>query len=474
MALGPGTLVGNNVRLVRVLGQGGMGSIWVADHLTLHTQVAVKFMSTEIAKNAEAATRFTREASAAAQIKSPHVVQTFDHGLTEEGIPFIVMELLEGEDLAHRIQRKGKLPPVEVALILGQVAKALYRAHSLGIVHRDIKPENIFLTDVDGDLLVKVLDFGIAKRAQDAAFSMTSTGAMVGTPYYMSPEQVMSAKSVDLRSDLWSLAVVAYHAVTGKVPFDAETVGALCVAINAAEFDLPTTAVAGLPPSMDAWFRRALARDPAKRFQTAKDFGRTLEQAAAGIQPNDQPGLNEPSMVDTNMGARPTGAPPYSGMAMSSATPSPAPMAGTLMEASVTTGTGRSSRGIVLVAGGVGLFLLALVSGFVVMKLRSHPEAEPAAATASEVPSVTATETATAPVPPAEPPPTASVTPKVETTASPATKKDEPLVGKSTKPADKPAEKPVEKPIEKTTKPEATARPSETSKPTKPPDKYGF
>src|SRR5687768_4372695 len=115
MSLGPGTLVGNNVRLVRVLGQGGMGSIWVADHLTLHTQVAVKFMSPEIAKNAEAATRFTREASAAAQIKSPHVVQTFDHGLTEEGIPYIVMELLEGEDLAHRIQRKGKLPPPEVA-----------------------------------------------------------------------------------------------------------------------------------------------------------------------------------------------------------------------------------------------------------------------------------------------------------------------------------------------------------------------
>jgi len=203
MALGPGTLVGSNVRLVRVLGQGGMGSIWVADHLTLQTQVAVKFMTAEVAKNPDGAARFTREASAAAQIKSPHVVQTFDHGLTDEGVPFIVMELLEGEDLSRRIQHDGKMSPEHVAPIVSQVSKALYRAHALGIVHRDIKPENIFLSDVDDELLVKVLDFGIAKRSKEVGFSMTSTGAMVGTPYYMSPEQVMSAKNVDLRSDLW-------------------------------------------------------------------------------------------------------------------------------------------------------------------------------------------------------------------------------------------------------------------------------
>jgi serine/threonine protein kinase len=455
MSLGPGTLIGSNVRLVRVLGHGGMGSIWIAEHLTLHTQVAVKFMTAEVAKNPEAVARFTREASAAAQIKSPHVVQTFDHGLTDEDVPYIVMELLEGEDLARRIQRHGRIAPHEVAQIVTQVSKALHRAHTLGIVHRDIKPENIFLTDVDGDLLVKVLDFGIAKRSQDAGFNMTSTGAMVGTPYYMSPEQVMSAKSVDFRSDLWSLAVVTYHALTGKVPFEAETVGALCVAINAAEFVPPSRLDQRLLPSVDTWFRKALARDPLHRFQSARDLGRTLEHAVMGLDPSDVP-IAEPSLVDS-MPGRPTSP------AMSVSAPISAPM-GTLMEASVTTGTGQSKRGLVVGTVALASLFVVAAGGFALFKMSSRPTPEPPV-TALEAPTVVEPK----PVEPA-PEPAPSATPTIASSApepvaevpKPATTRREPTV--ATKPDKSSKESPSTRPV----------KPAETTKPAKPPDKYGF
>ena len=235
MALQQGMTVAN-VRLSKLLGQGGMGSVWIADHLTLHTEVAVKFMAAEIAKDGPAVARFTREATAAAQIKSPHVVQIFDHGVTSDGIPYIVMEKLEGDDLGKRLAQVVALPIPDAIKIVVQVCKALSRAHALGIVHRDIKPENIFLTDSDGETFVKVLDFGIAKKTMETSMVMTSTGAMVGTPYYMSPEQVLGAKGLDGRSDIWSLGVVAYHAITGQLPFTSETLGALCVAIDRCKF----------------------------------------------------------------------------------------------------------------------------------------------------------------------------------------------------------------------------------------------
>src|SRR5262245_36259448 len=157
-------LLSPTLRLVRPLGQGAMGSVWVADHLTLTTQVAVKLMASSHPQDAEAMARFQREAAAAARIKHPHVAQVFDHGVTAEGAPYIVMELLEGEALKQRVQRYGALPLHEVVLIVRQTAKALARAHQLGIVHRDIKPENLFLIAVDDELFVKVVDFGIAKQ----------------------------------------------------------------------------------------------------------------------------------------------------------------------------------------------------------------------------------------------------------------------------------------------------------------------
>jgi serine/threonine-protein kinase len=259
-----------------------MGSVWIADHLALGTQVAVKFMSAACAEEAELAERFRREAMAAAQIKSPHVAQVFDHGIAADGAPYIVMELLEGETLRGRMLRPRRMSPAEVARVVGQVAKALGRAHQLGIVHRDIKPDNIFLLDVDGDLFVKVLDFGVAKQAVDGNLGMTSTGSILGTPLYMSPEQLLSAKHVDHRADLWALAVVTYHALTGQLPFTGETLGALSVAVHAGVFTPPSAHRPEISPEVDAWMARALARAPEERFGSAKEMAGALERVLTG------------------------------------------------------------------------------------------------------------------------------------------------------------------------------------------------
>jgi serine/threonine-protein kinase len=271
-----GTLVTPSVRLVRPLIQGGMGALWIADHLTLKTQVVVKFIAEGLSKDAASLARFSREAAAASQVKSPHVVQMLDHGVDAFGVPFIVMELLDGKDLAALIDERGRLGAREAALIIVQATRALSRAHEKGIVHRDIKPENIFLCDVGGgELFVKVLDFGIARSA-DTALAATGTGQMVGTPYYMSPEQMMGSKDVDHRSDLWALGVVTYQMLTGVRPFDGDTVGALAIAIHSGPLPMPRSVDRSLPASIDAWFAKACARPVGERFQTARDLASGL------------------------------------------------------------------------------------------------------------------------------------------------------------------------------------------------------
>jgi eukaryotic-like serine/threonine-protein kinase len=289
--LHPALRVSENVRLVRQIGEGGMGSVWLADHLGLDAQVAVKFMSPALAYHPAAVARFIREARAAAHIRHPHVVQIFDSGAQSEaagGLPYMVMEYLEGEDLEMRLAR-GRLSLEEAAMIVLQTSRALEKAHGQGVVHRDIKPENIFLCDDNGDdPFVKVLDFGIAKTDGDESSNVTKTGAMLGTPSYMSPEQMLSAKAVDYRCDLWALAVVAYYAVTGKLPFGGETYGAICLAVNRGRFRLPSRLRRSIPESMDAWFQRALARDPKYRFGSARELGEAfvaaVEHVPAGVR----------------------------------------------------------------------------------------------------------------------------------------------------------------------------------------------
>ncbi len=277
----PGHPVTPSIKLVRLIDHGSMGSVWAADHAGLHTQVAVKFMSAELNKNANLVTRFSREAHAAAQLKSPHVVQILDHGITPDGVPYIVMELLEGESLQKRLKRETHLSAAATALIVAQTCKALTRAHQGGIVHRDIKPANIFLTDQDGEVFVKLLDFGVAKHT-DGEFSMTRTNEKVGTPFYMCPEQLISAKHVDFRADLWSIGIVAYHCLIGQVPFKATTFGDLCLAVSKGVFTPPSKARPELSPRLDAWFLRALAKKPEARFESARQAAEELERAVRG------------------------------------------------------------------------------------------------------------------------------------------------------------------------------------------------
>jgi len=310
--LAAGFMVTPSVRLARPLGAGGMGSVWVADHLALRTQVVVKFMSDELSDDKASIARFSREAAAAASVKSPHVVQIFDHGVGELG-PFIVMELLEGEDLAHRLARQPRLPPTLVAFIVAQTCKALSRAHGVGIVHRDIKPENIFLCGKDdSEIFVKLLDFGIAKGINTRMSSATKTNVVMGSPYYMSPESLVSAKNADHRADLWSLGVVAYQALAGKRPFDAETFPGLAIAIHGGEMIPPSQINTDLPASVDAWWFKACARNRHERYNSAKELADSLYLALGSSLPGYESGggyVDATGGFHMQSSAMPTGAP---------------------------------------------------------------------------------------------------------------------------------------------------------------------
>jgi serine/threonine-protein kinase len=279
MRFDPGTMVRDNLRLVRPLGEGAMGEVWVADHLTLETQVAVKFIHADLATaDATSLARFEREATATAQIKSQHVVHTYDRGVMDDGTPYIVMELLEGESLAERLASRGALDVRHACEIVMQVARGLEKAHERGIIHRDIKPENIFLVEGSDGLCAKIVDFGIAKRTTvaDEHKRLTHDGNLIGTPAYMSPEHVAGTGTSEKGADLWALSVVAYEVLTGKLPFDGSTIGLVCVAIMKGEHTQPTVLRPELPREVDAFFARAFHRVETRRFTSARELATTL------------------------------------------------------------------------------------------------------------------------------------------------------------------------------------------------------
>ncbi len=273
-------LVAGKYRLTGMLGQGGMGSVWEGVHNSLGTRVAVKFIDAEYADSPEARNRFVNEAKAAAALRSKHVVQVYDHGVMEDGRPYIVMEFLSGEPLDKKLEREGRLDSAEAAQIVIHVARALTKAHAVGIVHRDLKPDNVFLVwdEDDHANVAKVVDFGIAKFTDTnmQASSATRTGSVLGTPHYMSPEQARGLRSVDFRSDLWSVGVIAYRCIVGGMPFDGEAVGDLLVKICTSPLPVPSQVVNDLPAEFDAWFAKALAREPDERFQSAAEMAEAL------------------------------------------------------------------------------------------------------------------------------------------------------------------------------------------------------
>jgi serine/threonine-protein kinase len=271
-----GLVLAARYRLVRQLGAGGMGSVWLAEDLNLGAEIAIKLIDPTVAESTEAVDRFRREAQSAAMIRSTHVVQIIDYGV-DLGRPFIAMELLRGEDLSQRLEREHVVNPEDTARILGQVGRALSLAHASGIVHRDLKPDNVFLAR-EGDVCVaKILDFGIARRAcglTDSAVSRTRTGAMLGTPYYMSPEQA-TAQHVDYATDIWSFGVIAFECLTGRHAFEGETVGSLFHAICISPIVVPSQ-VAPVPAGFDRWFARAVVRDKTQRFPSIKEAAESL------------------------------------------------------------------------------------------------------------------------------------------------------------------------------------------------------
>jgi formylglycine-generating enzyme required for sulfatase activity/tRNA A-37 threonylcarbamoyl transferase component Bud32 len=280
MELKPGTRVTDKVVLVRPLSKGAMGAVWVATHETLDTEVAVKFIIEEFySRRADALERFKREATAAARIKSPHVVQMLDHGVTQDGTPYIVMELMEGESLADRIKREGPLTPKEAAQVVTHVCRALTAAHKLGVIHRDIKPQNIFITEIHGELFAKVLDFGIAKHTdRRSGEELTEPGTLVGTPEYLSRDLIAKkGAQADDQLDLWAVAVVAYKCLTGEIPFSGETLALVLAALAIGEFAPPSQHRPELHPRYDRWFKRAFHERVERRFASAEDLAMSFQ-----------------------------------------------------------------------------------------------------------------------------------------------------------------------------------------------------
>ena len=295
-----GARLGERYVLDAKVGEGGMGEVWRGKHLALENEVAIKFLSGSLANNDETKKRFLMEAKLTAQLRSRHAVQVFDFGLTEDDQPYLVMELLRGEPLSERIERLRGLPLVEAAHVLAAAAKALHRAHALGIVHRDFKPDNIFITkNEEHEDEVKVVDFGIAKLigsldearpsatdfaeiAKKGLSTLTRTGKLVGTPHYMSPEQVRMSADVGPATDIWALGVVAFETITGQTPFEGNDIVTLFANIQLGKARRASSLNPNVPPAFEDWFKVACAVEPSLRFPDPQT-GATLLADALGV-----------------------------------------------------------------------------------------------------------------------------------------------------------------------------------------------
>jgi serine/threonine-protein kinase len=450
---GPGHVIAGKFKLIEQLGRGGMGSVWAADHLALNSRVAVKIIDPAIANSTEALDRFLREAQSAAALRSPHVVQTFDYGV-DGGVPFIAMELLEGRTLAQRIEQDGPIPIDIAAVIMTQVCRAISRAHDAGIIHRDLKPDNIFLVTNDDEEIAKVLDFGIAKATGSVlgSSSQTRTGAVLGTPYYMSPEQAEGNRSVDHRTDLWSLAVIAFECVTGVRPFESAALGDLILQICVRPIRKPSS-VLPVPELFDEFFAKGTQRDVSKRFQSSRELA-TAIRLAAGLRassgettklrvPGEDPTGAPRALMDSQLGRTPQGSintpqglrtnlEHATGVtAKGLGTPQP-PLNATTGGMGAVAHTQRSSRPPTAIIIGATVAAIVLALGVAFIALRNKEPADAHLAGTPPTPSATATEAKAAePPPPSEPAKVAPAEPaKVAepTAAAPTPSAEQPVV----------------------------------------------
>jgi serine/threonine-protein kinase len=337
----PGELVANRYRLEREIARGGMGAVWAAEDPKLRRAVAIKLLAGSWGASEDARRRFEREAMAVAQLSCPQVVQIFDYGV-ERDVPFIVMELLDGEDLQKRLKHEKRLTVETAVSVVWQTARALGVAHAAGIIHRDLKPGNVFLVRQGEEELVKVLDFGVAKtrfdpvddtrksggaligtphHRIDVGAEATKVGTLLGTPQYMSPEQASGLAKLDHRADLWSLAAIAYRMLTGKLPFNGRTAAEVIAKVVGGPPPLPSSVVSDLPFELDAFFERAFARDPAHRYQSARELARALASISSMSMPTMS--VPEPRLPMTSDPSWPDAFGPESGIRSGKFTPRP-------------------------------------------------------------------------------------------------------------------------------------------------------
>ena len=401
MGLQTGQIIEGKYRIVRLLGEGGMGAVYEGENVRIHRKVAIKVLHSGVAENVDAVQRFEREAQAAGRIGSDHIVEVLDLGNLSDGERFMVMEYLDGESLSQRIQTRVRLAPEEAAPLMVQLLDGLAAAHGAGIIHRDLKPDNVYLLRSkkgQGDF-VKILDFGISKFNKlnsDSGMSMTRTGAVMGTPYYMSPEQAKGSKDMDHRSDLYSAGVILYEAITGQVPFNAETFNELIFKIVLEAPAPPRQHVPDLDPAFATIMQKAMAREANDRFQSAQEFGEAIQNwlgTGAGV-------VNAPH-------ARPPGQAMASAPLLGGTVPAPVlgqtppPWASTGGDPGHTTALApakRSSAPLIII--GVGAVAVLGIAAVVGLKVMQKPAAEPATAIVS---------------PAAAPPPAAAVPSPVET-----------------------------------------------------------